>query len=106
MTTFDADIPLDDDDDVGNNRRHINNDELLCYLVNQVPTINAGELAYIFDKETQYSGTFGNIKMYVHVLINKCVALLTRKKYQIKGSSLHEFFFKGSVSTSVDYQSL
>ena len=59
MTTeFDADIPLDDDDDVSNKRRRINDDKLLSGIVNHVSTTNDGESAYIFDEEIQYGGTF------------------------------------------------
>ena len=50
--TFDADIPLDDDDYFGNNWRHINDDELLSDITNQYPTKKYGELAYIVDEET------------------------------------------------------
>ena len=45
--SFDAYIPLDDDDDAGDNMQHINDDDLLYDLVNQVPTTSTGELTYI-----------------------------------------------------------
>ena len=60
---FYADITLENYNDVGNNQRRINDDELLSDPVNQITTTNAGELAYIDDEESQYSGTFGNIKI-------------------------------------------
>ena len=103
---FDADIPLDYDDDVSNKRRRINDDKLLSGLVNHVPTTNAGESAYIFDEEIQYGGTFLNIKMYGHVLLNQRGTLVIQNRYQVKGSSLNNFFFKGSGSPFLDYQSL
>ena len=60
---FDADIPLDDDDDVGNNWCSINDDEFLSGLFNKFPTKNSGELSYIVDEETQYCGNFGIIEL-------------------------------------------
>ena len=53
-TTFYVYIPLDDDNDVGNNRWHINDDELFSDLVNQVTTKSDGELAHIVDEENQW----------------------------------------------------
>ena len=94
MKMFDADIPLNDNDDVGNNWRRINDDELLSGLFNKVPTTNAGELSCIVEKETQYGVTFGNIKIYGNVLLNQCGALLTRNNYEIKGSRLHDLFLQ------------
>ena len=54
---IDMDIPLDDNNDVGNNHWRINDSELLSDLFNKGPTINSGELAYTFDVENQYCGT-------------------------------------------------
>ena len=58
MITFEADIPLDDDDYVVTNWRRINDDEVLPDILNQVSTKNSGELSYIVDEETQYGGNF------------------------------------------------
>ena len=98
------DINLDDDGNVGNNRRYINDDELLSDHVNQVPATNYGELAYIFYEKTQYCRTFGNITIYGHVLISQCGTLLTQNNFHIKGSSLHMFLFKVSVLPFMNYQ--
>ena len=58
------------------------------------PTINAGELSEVIDEETEYGWKFGNIKISRHVLFNQCGKLLTRKKNQIKGSSIHNLLLK------------
>ena len=63
-------------------------------LVNHVPTTNAGESAYIFDEEIQYGGTFVNIKMYGHVLLNQRGTLLIQNRYQVRGISLNKFFLQ------------
>ena len=49
--------------------------------------------------ETQYGGTFGNITISGSIILNQCGSLLTRKKYQIKGSSCHHFFLQKLVAT-------
>ena len=99
--TCDADIPLDYDGGVSSSWRHINYDELFSCLVNEVPATNAGELAYIADKETQHGGTFGNIKISRHVLLNQCGELLIIKKYWIKGIILHKFFLQSTYVTII-----
>ena len=81
MKCFDEGISLDGNDDVGKNWCHIDDYELLSDIFNKVPTKNDGELAYIYDKETQYGGTFVNIKISGHVLLNQCGTIFTRKKY-------------------------
>ena len=57
-----------------------------------IPTKNAGKLAYYIDQETEYGGTFGNIKISGSVLKNQCGTFLTMKNHQIKVSSRHNFF--------------
>ena len=49
---------------------------------------------------TEYGGTFGNIRISGHVLLNQCGSLLTRKKYQLKGNSRHRFFLQRLCATS------
>ena len=49
--------------------------------------------------ETEYGGTFGNIKISKIGLLNQCSTLLTRKKYQIKDSSHYHFFLQKMVAT-------
>ena len=63
-------------------------------IVNKVTTTNAGELAYIVDKENQYGRNFVKINISGHVLLNQCCTLFTQNKYQIKGSILHICFIK------------
>ena len=72
----------------------------LCGLLNDVPTTHAGEIANEIEETTKYGGTFGNIRISGHVLLNQCGTLLTRKKYQIKGSSRHRFFLQKMCATS------
>jgi hypothetical protein len=45
-----------------------NNDT--SYLVNGILTTNAGKFTSPIEEETQYGGTFGNIKISGHVLLN------------------------------------
>ena len=93
MSWCDPDIDLDGNHDIGNeNKQGATNDDI-ANLVNVIPTTNAGEFASPIEEETQYGGTFGNIKISGHVLLSQCGTLLTRKKHQIKGSSRHHFFF-------------
>ena len=92
MTSNDPDIDLVNDD-VGNK-----NDQNLD-LTSNLPTTNAGELALTIVHETTYAGTFGNMIVSGHVLLNQCGTLLTRKKHQIKGSSKHHFFLQKIVAT-------
>ena len=97
MTTYDADIPLYINVDVGDD---------LVFGLNQVNNTNTGELSEVVYEETQYGGYFCNIRMSVHVLLNQCVTLLTKSKYQIKGSSIHIFFYKYFLFPYVDYHFL
>ena len=59
-----------------------------------MPTTNAGEYGLKIRYNDNYSGAFGDIKVSGHVILNQNGSLLTRKKYQIKGSSRHKFFYK------------
>ena len=72
---------------------------MLSDISNQVPTKNAGELAYIVDKEIQYCGTFVKIKISGHILLNQCGILLKQKKYQIKGIRLYKIFIQSICVT-------
>ena len=64
-----------------------------------MPTTNYGELAYIFNEETQYGETFQVINMAGRVLLKQCGTLLTRNIYQIKGIRLHKFFLQSVYIT-------
>jgi hypothetical protein len=62
-----------------------------------IPTTNAGEYAYEIEEEVP------NDRVHVsgHVVLNQNGTVLTRKKHQISGSSLHKFFLQKICSTSV-----
>ena len=98
-TNFDADIPLDYNDDVGNNRRNKNYKEFLSDIFNQVTTTNAGELAYIVDEGTQYGGNFENIQISGNVFINQLDTLFKLKKQQTRRRSLHDIFLQRICAT-------
>ena len=89
MKTYDADVPVDINDDVGND---------LMSDLKKVPTTNDGELSEVIDEENKYGGKFGNIGIYGHLILNQCGTLLTRKKYHIKVSSIHNFLLRFCVT--------
>ena len=67
--------------------------------VDMIPTTNQGQLARTIEETSEYAGTFGNIKISGHVMLNQCGTLLTRKRHQIKPSSRHKFFLHKAVAT-------
>ena len=70
-------------------------------MCDDIPTTNAGEvLMEVEEMVTEYGGTFGNIRISGHVILNQVGTLLTRKKYQIKGSSRHRFFLQRLCATA------
>ena len=71
----------------------------LSDFVKTFPTNSTGESAHWIEEETQYGRTWGNIKMYGHVLLNQGGNLLTRNKYQIKGISRHKLFLQKIIAT-------
>ena len=85
MKTYDDDITLDRKVDVGND---------LMYYLNQVPTTNSGKLSEVIDEETKNGRKFGKIRISGHVILNQFFTLLTRKKYEIKGSSISICFLQ------------
>ena len=101
LTSLDPDIDFDEGEDIGNNNncRATFDEDDIDNIVNTLPTTNAGDLAFPIDHETEYSGTFGNIKIAGSAFLNQCGTLLTRKKYQIKGSSRHHFVLQRIVAT-------
>jgi hypothetical protein len=46
---------------------------------NDVPTTNASDFVHTITGVTTYGGSFGNITISGHVLLNQCGTLLTRK---------------------------
>ena len=97
ISSNDPDIEFNVNQDV--DRATNPNDYNILDFVSDIPTTNAGEMAYEIEEETEYGGTFGNIKISGHVLLNQCGTLLTRKKHQIKGSSRHNFFIQKIIAT-------
>ena len=67
-TTHDADIPIIEGDDIGLYQGCQGDD---------VPTTNAGDTVLAIEEETAYGGSFGNIKISGHVLLNQCGTLLS-----------------------------
>ena len=99
-TALDVDLELEDDDFGdgidGDGNRFDSTD-----FVNDIATTNAAQIPMqIEETVTEYGGTFGNIRIAGHVLLNQCGTLLTRKKYQLKGSSRHRFFLQRLCATS------
>ena len=90
-TTHDANIPIIEEDDIGLYQG--------CQC-NDVPTTNADDTVLAIEEETAYGGSFRNIKISGHVLLNQCGTLLTRNKHQIKSSSRHSFFLQKLVARS------
>ena len=70
-------------------------------IAGDIPTTNAGQvLMEVEEMVTEYGGTFGNIRISGHVILNQVGTLLTRKKYQLKGSSRHRFFLQRLCATA------
>ena len=88
INTEDTDFLTIDDNDMDTNNH-----------LDYIPTTNAGQVAMEIEEQTKYGGSFSNIKVSGHVLLNQCGTLLTRKKHQIKGSSAHHFFLQRICAT-------
>ena len=97
--TFDADIPLDFDNDIGND--NLPQDEDQNIYIDRLPSTDAGDLAFETEETTKYRRTQGNIVISGHVLLNQCGTLLTRKKHQIKVNSRHNYFLQRICATSI-----
>eukprot|EP00957_Ditylum_brightwellii_P176095 13408921-Ditylum_brightwellii.AAC.1 len=65
LSSLEPDLELSEDDDIGNNNYVASryNDNNLDQYVDTIQTISAGEYSMEIDHETEYSGTFGNIKI-------------------------------------------
>jgi hypothetical protein len=60
-----------------------------------IPTTNAGEFAFEVEEEIPDD----RVHISGHVILNQCGSVLTRKKHQIKGSKLQEWFLQRIVAT-------
>ena len=87
-----GDFGSDSDDDILSNKS--NQDEFY------IPTSNAGIYPFKIEKNDHISQTRG-INISVHVLLNFVGILLTRKRYQLKSSSIHKYFLQCLVSTTI-----
>lgn len=99
-TTIVEDNDEDDDsiDDIYNN---INNFGEVPLQSDAIRSTNAGEVALEIENVTKYGGSFGKIVIDGHVLLNQCGCLLTRKRYQIKGTNRQKFFLQNLCATSI-----
>ena len=67
---MDADLPLDDDDDIGNDTLPQDEDEDENVYIDHLPSTDAGDFAFEIEETTKYGGTQCNIVISGHVLLN------------------------------------
>ena len=91
LTLNEPDFDINKDKEEDRNEKTV---ESIC-----LSTMNVGDVARMI-KETIYGGSFGNITISGHVLLNQCGTLLLRGKHQIKGSSRHYFPLQRIVVTT------
>ena len=96
MSTLHEDIDINESDNDSSDGIHIVDPEAYG---TEIQTTDAGAYAREIEHETKYGGSFGNIRIAGHVILNQCGSLLTRKKYEVKGSSQHKFFLQKLVAT-------
>eukprot|EP00957_Ditylum_brightwellii_P010028 756694-Ditylum_brightwellii.AAC.1 len=72
LSSLDSDLELAEDDDIGNNNYVASRDNgnNLDQYVDIIQTTNAGEYYMEIGHETEYSGTFGNIKISGSIIFN------------------------------------
>ena len=100
LSSLDPDIEIEEEEDIGNDYcRAVWDGNDIDNMVDTLTTTNTGDLASTIEHETEYGGTFGNIKIAGSVFLNQCGTLLTQKKYQIKSSSRHNFVLQKMVAT-------
>jgi hypothetical protein len=66
-----------------------------------IPTTNSGEYAFEIEDERIVSGHYNDVVVSGNVIMNQCGTLLTRKKHQIKGSSLHKWFMERICAVNI-----
>ena len=64
-----------------------------------IPTTDAGEMAFQVESDSDNPSKRGT-NTSMHVLLNLCASLLTRKKHKLSPSSLQRFFVERVVSTN------
>ena len=70
----------------------------------QIPTTNAGEVAFLVDKETKCGGSLGNYKISEHILLNQVDALLTRKIIKLEKIARITISFSEFMLLQMDLQ--
>eukprot|EP00957_Ditylum_brightwellii_P141874 10808650-Ditylum_brightwellii.AAC.1 len=90
LSSLDPDVNIEEEEDIDNDN-YCRAEDDMDHMINALPATNAVDLAFLIDHQTEYGGTFGNIKIAGSVFLNQCGTLLTWKKYQIKSSSHHHF---------------
>ena len=63
-----------------------------------IPTTNSGEQAFMIQDFNQYAKKNA---VSGHVILNQCSSLLSRKNFEINGSSKHKFFLQKMHSTTL-----
>ena len=99
---FDIEEPMDildhpdtDTSEINNFDPTTDNEEVRTNIF----TTDAGQQAKNIGFAQDYAGVTGNVKIAGHVILNQCGTLLTRQKYQLKGSSRHKYFIQKLVAT-------
>ena len=64
--------------------------------IDDMPTTSAGDLPFEVIDETPKKA----VHISGHVILNQCGSVLTRKKHELKGSSLHKHFLQRICATS------
>ena len=67
------------------------------FLHDNIPTTDAGEFSYDIDEEIPCD----RVHVSGHVILNQNGTVLSRKKHQIKGSSIHKFFLQKICATHI-----
>ena len=89
-SSLDPDLPAIDEED--DNLQEING---------QIDYTNAGEYVLNVREDNQNKGTYKDITISGHTILNQNGSLLTRKRHQIKGSRKQSFFLQKICSTSI-----
>jgi hypothetical protein len=78
-----------------------NPDEESEFDMGTIPTTDTGEYAYVVEDQNITSGRYNDVVVSGNVVMNQCGTLLTRKKHQIKGSSVHKWFMQRICATNI-----
>ena len=81
-------------------------DDNLQEINGQIDYTNAGEYVLNVREDNQNKGTYKDITISGHTILNQNGSLLTRKRHQIKGSRKQSFFYRKFVQHQLDHQFL